>query len=213
MSLISPVSAKAAKGTTCLSLPSDSSAIATRPLICSSWLGRWMDWQMDVKTPPIRHQSSSLVHSCRDRKMPTSTTSQKEQNGPVEDKSQPRFPPQREPRPGTPDREQGQFLFDDKDRINQCRRFRALAAMLGLNEVHLLAKIRVCTDDGLNFTFVWKTVHPVKAQHESGCSHLPTCARAHRHTHTHTHTSCTQQQNSCVSPSVLHLERELHKLR
>lgn len=63
--LIPPVSAKAAKGTACLSLLSDSSAMATWPLICSSWLGRWIDWQMDAKTSPIRLQSSSLVQSCR----------------------------------------------------------------------------------------------------------------------------------------------------
>lgn len=46
--------------------------------------------------------------------------------------------------------------------------------MLGLNELHLLARIRVCTDGGLNVTIAWKTVHPVKAQHETCCRHLPT---------------------------------------
>lgn len=66
--LTSPVSAKAEKGTACLSLLSDSNAMAMWPLISSSWLGRWMDWQTEVKTSPIRLQSSSLVQSCQGEK-------------------------------------------------------------------------------------------------------------------------------------------------
>lgn len=58
-----PVSAKAANGSDSLSLLSDSSAMAMRPLIRSTWLGCWLDWQMDVKTSPIRLQSSCLVQS------------------------------------------------------------------------------------------------------------------------------------------------------
>lgn len=58
-----PVSAKAAKGSDSLSLLSDSSAMAMRPLIRSTWLGCWLDWQTDLKTSPIRLQSSCLVQS------------------------------------------------------------------------------------------------------------------------------------------------------
>lgn len=60
---MAPVSAKAAKGTDSLSLLSDRSAMAMEPLICSSWLGWWLVWQMDLKTFPIVLQSSCLAQS------------------------------------------------------------------------------------------------------------------------------------------------------
>lgn len=62
-----PVSAKAAKGKDSLSLLSDNSAMAMRPLICSIWLGRWLDWQIDRKTSPSRLQSSCFVQSCQSK--------------------------------------------------------------------------------------------------------------------------------------------------
>lgn len=48
-----------------------------------------------------------------------------------------------------------------------------LPAASGSNELHLLAGVGVCTDGGLDVTIVRETVHPVKAQHEARCSHLP----------------------------------------
>lgn len=124
MALGSPVSAKAAKGTACLSLLSDSSATATRPLTCSSWLGRWIDWQADTNTPPISLQSSNLAQSCRTEKR------QRERpdvshgtEGADRAASRPPPPPQREPHSGTPDTGRGQLLFNDTHRIDQPRWF------------------------------------------------------------------------------------------
>lgn len=59
-----PVSAKAAKGSSSFSLLSDSSNMATRALICSTWARRWLDWQMDFKIKPICLQLFDLVQSC-----------------------------------------------------------------------------------------------------------------------------------------------------
>lgn len=60
---ISPVSAKAAKGRDSLSLLSDRSAMATRPLMRSTCRGCWLNLQMDLKTSPSRFQFSCLEHN------------------------------------------------------------------------------------------------------------------------------------------------------
>lgn len=199
--LISPVSAKAAKGTACLSLLSDSSATATWPLIRSSWLGRWMDWQTDANTPPIRLQSSSLVQSCGRGK-----TTRWRQGHLTSNRRVPRANLDFHHSVGHIQVSQtgargGSSLTTD--RISQSQGFWPWP-LLGLNQLHLLARISVCADGGLNVTIVWKTVHPVKAEHQTGGSHLG----ADRHTVT-----CTDlPQNSCVLASG-YLECELHELR
>lgn len=70
---ILPVSAKVPNGSDSLSLLSDSSAIAIRPLICSMWVGRWLDGQLDLKTSPIRLQSSCFAQSCKNKKAGVNT--------------------------------------------------------------------------------------------------------------------------------------------
>lgn len=77
--------------------------------------------------------------------------------------------------------------------------------VLGLDEPHLLAGIRSCTDGGLNFAVVFKTVQPVKAQHETGGGHLP----ADTHQLPHAHKSFTT--SACWRHR--YLECELHELR
>lgn len=63
LSLLLPVSANTEKGSDSLSLPSDRSATAMRPLMRSTWLGCWLDWQIPLKTSPILLQSSCFIQS------------------------------------------------------------------------------------------------------------------------------------------------------
>lgn len=164
-----------------------------------------MDWQAEVKTSPSRLQSSSLVQSCQGDKRQLQSTNIL---GKIR-RTKPRtnlyfhYSVGHIQVPQTGDRGSSSLLTKAESISHYGDGL--WLAVLGLNELHLLARIRSCTDGGLNFAIVFKTVQPVKAQHETRCGHLPADTHQPPHAHKKVH-------NVCVLPSR-YLECELHELR
>lgn len=165
-----------------------------------------MDWQTELKTSPIRLQSSSLVQSCQGEKHQLQSTNVSGRIRQTKTRTNLYFHHSvgHIQVPQTGDRDSSSLLTkaESISRYGDAPQ----QAMLGLNELHLLVRFRSCTDGGLNFTVVFKTVQPVKAQHETRRGHLP--ADTHQLPHAHkgfTMSACCRHSTlnvSCMSSGM-----------